>query len=448
MSTTSTHAPCLPATPIRQRAPRLGVTVVSHAVIDFFSFTAPPLLTVLEGHLKLTPEQGAFLLGIGALCNGLVQPAAAWLSDRFNTRIFGWLGLALAVVGVGLIGYAGSYSQLLFIQIASSVGIGAFHPIAAAAAGQLSGSRRSFGVALFYCAGMAGGIAGNIGAPFWVGHFDGESARAGLRAIAWFIPPGLMVAIGLLWAIHHIPHRHAAARAAHATLSDVQRRERWRAVALLYVGNLLRFGVDTALIVLITRWCEQAVLRDAGAGAMLSEALRQQAAELSGPLQAAKQLGMGVCGLVAGWFVTGRYEKRSLVFSPLVAAGAIALFPQAPGGMTLVLLLIAGVGYGGFVPLTISLAQRLLPHRTSLASSLMMGGAWSVAAMGAVGAQAIVDSAGIAAAFHATAGLSLLGAAASMALPNHLLESLGTPAARGEGRDLRQSRSRAQDPPK
>ncbi len=411
---------------------RLWITVGSHSVIDFFSFTAPPLLTVLEGHLTLTPEQGALLLGVGALCNGLVQPLVAWLSDRFNTRVFGWLGLALAVLGVGLIGFARTYSELMFIQIVSGIGIGAFHPIAAAAVGQLSGSRRSFGVAVFYSAGMIGGIAGNVGAPYWVGHFDAESSRAGLRALAWFIPPGLAVCVLLFWAIRHIPHRRAGAHAAHATLTPAERRERWRAVWLLYVGNLLRFSVDAAIIVLITRWCEQLVLDRAGAAAggahiaTLSEAMRQQASELSGPLQGAKQLGMGACGLIAGWYVSSRHEKGALALSPLLAAGAIVLMPHAAGSMVLVLSLLAGVGYGGLVPLTISLAQRLLPHRTSLASGLMMGGAWSLSAFGAVGAQALVDRYGLAPAFYATACVSLLGAGASTLLPGGLLRRVGS----------------------
>lgn len=424
MATGSSHAAITNAALLPHRNTRLWITVASHAVVDFFSFTAPPLLTVLEGHLQLTPEQGAFLLGLGGLCNGLVQPLVAWLSDKFNTRIFGWLGLAIAVVGVGLIGFARTYQELLLIQIASSTGIGAFHPIAAAAVGQLSAARRSFGVAIFYCAGMLGGMAGNVGAPYWVGHFDGESSQAGLRAIAWFIPPGLLFAVALVWAIHRIPHRRAGAHEAHATLSPAERRDRWRAVGLLYIGNLLRFTVDTALIVLITRWCEQLILHREGGGAIvLNEQLRQHASELSGPLQAAKQLGMGACGLVGGWYISARYEKTALAVSPLLAAAAIALMPHASGSVGLLLSMLAGIGYGGMVPLTISLAQRLLPHRTSLASGLMMGGAWSIASFGAVGIQSIIERFGLTNAFYATAALSLVAAAVSAMLPSRLIHA-------------------------
>lgn len=427
MSIVPSPAPISSPTPrVEQARTRLWITVIAHAVVDFFSFTAPPLLTVLEGRLTLTPEQGALLLGVGALCNGLVQPIVAWLSDRFNTRLFGWLGLVLAVLGVGCIGFADSYWQLLLIQIVSGLGIGAFHPIAAAAVGQLSGSRRSFGVAIFYSAGMIGGITGNIGAPLWVGHFDSASTEAGLRALAWFIPPGLFTGVLLYWAIRRIPHRRHDAHESHATLSPAERAQRWRAVAVLYLGNLLRFAVDAALILLITRWCEHLVLsRPDAVSLVLDDAARQQAAELSGPMQAAKQLGMGLCGLVAGWYVSARYERLALAASPLLAAVAIGAMPHASGSLFLLLSLIAGVGYGGLVPLTISLAQRLLPHRTSLASGLMMGGAWSLSSFGAIAAQRIVDQNGLQSAFHVTAAVCVVAAASSLLLPGRLLRSVG-----------------------
>jgi len=430
MTTNATDASTPLAVPaLASRRTRLGVTIGSHTAIDFLSFTVPPLLSVLEGHLHLTPAQGAMLLGVGGLCNGLVQPLVAWLSDKTNTRIWGWLGLALAVIGVGLIGYARTYEQLMVIQVISGIGVGAFHPIAAAAVGQLAGSRRSFGVAAFYSAGMAGGIAGNISAPYWVGHFSGESVEAGLRAIAWVILPGMLFVVALAWAIHRVPHRHASAHSEHASLSRGERRRRWRAVWVLYLGNVLRFTVDTAIIVLITRWCEQIVLAKAGVET-LTDAIRQDAAQLSGPLQAAKQLGMGICGLLAGWFIVPRFEKRALVLSPLFAAVAITLMPHTTGWGALVLTMLAGVGYGGLVPVTISLAQRLLPHRTSLASGLMMGGAWSIASLGAPLAQSVIDRFGLEHAFYVTAGVSVLAAAVSALLP---ISSVDSPRAGSGG---------------
>jgi len=421
MTQTTLHARGPVAEPALSAASaRLSITVVCHTVIDFYAFLIPPLLTVLEGRLHLTAAQGAFLLALGSVVNGAVQPLVAWLSDRHNTRVWGWLGLAMAVIGVGSVGYAQSYGQLLIIQIFAGVGIGAFHPIAAAAAGRLSGLKRTFGVAAFYCAGMAGGIAGNITGPYWVGAFGEDSVAQGLRSIAWLIPGGLLFAAALFWAIHRVPHRHAGAHQAHADLSPAERRSRWRAVGWLYFGNVMRFTADMAVILLISRWSEHMVLAMDG-GHELTAAVRQHASEMSGPLQAAKQLGMGACGLLAGWLLSARYERLALILSPIVGAAAIMSMPWCTGWLALVVTVIAGIGYGGLVPVTISLAQRLLPHRTSLASGLMMGGAWCVGSLGSPLAQRVVTSYGLKTAFVVVGCISLLAAVGPLMLSKRLV---------------------------
>jgi MFS family permease len=91
-----------------------------------------------------------------------------------------------------------------------------------------------------------------------------------------------------------------------------------------------------------------------------------------------------------------RLERTVLIALPLMGSVAILLFPvfapsdggNGPANIGLgvvgagIVAFLAGIGYAGVMPLTITMAQRLLPHRTSLASGLMMGGAWSLAACG------------------------------------------------------------------
>ena len=47
------------------------------------------------------------------------------------------------------------------------------------------------------------------------------------------------------------------------------------------------------------------------------------------------------------------------------------------------LAVAAGVCFGGMFPVALSLGQRLLPHRTGLASGMLMGGAWFFGFFGA-----------------------------------------------------------------
>lgn len=393
---------------------RLAAVCVSHAAVDFFSAIIIPLLSVLEGRLSMTREQTAVLVGLGSLSSGAIQPVVAWLGDRYDTRLLGSLGALVAVVAIGSVGFASTFEQIMLIQLVGAAGIGAFHPASAAAMGQLSGRRRSLGVSVFFTAGMVGGIAGSYFSPNFVKAY-------GLPALAWTIGPGLLGVAVLVWAIHSIPHRAAAARADHSALPARERRWRWAAVGILYTGNALRFTVNMALVQLIKPWTEALALGHSGAPG-LSEAVRTRASTLNGPMQAAMMIGMGVSGLAVG-LLRPRHEKAILILLPAAGAAAIYALPRVGGGAPAYLLAIgAGVGFAGVIPLTISLAQRLLPHRTGLASGLMMGGAWMLAAAGPLLSERLVGSLGLAGAFAVVAGLLLAAGLVSLALPGWLLD--------------------------
>ncbi len=397
---------------------RMWTTIVTHAVVDFFSFLIVPLLSVLEGHVHLTPGQGALLLAVGQVASGVIQPVVALASDRFDTRWLGTVGFLAAVVAIGLIGYADSFPKLLALQIVGTAGIGAFHPVAAAAVGHLAGPRRSLGIAWFYLAGMLGGVAGNVSAGHYVELFAriGGSSAAGLRGLIYLVPLGLVFVVALGLAIHGIPHRTHDAHARHRELPEDERARRWSGVWILYAGNVLRFAVDVCLIQLIIRWAEQIAMDHAGA-ATLTEAVRLESSQLNGPLQAAKQVGMGIGGVALGWWVHVRHERTLLIVSPVLGAAAIAALPYTGGWAALMVCAVAGLGYGAVVPMTISMAQRLIPHRTSLASGLMMGGAWAVASVGSPASQWVAERVGIDRAFWAVAAITLLTGVLGLLVP-------------------------------
>src|SRR5262249_55801358 len=112
-----------------------------------------------------------------------------------------------------------------------------------------------------------------------------------------------------------------------------------------------------------------------------------------------------------------KHEKLLLIVVPLLGAAAIALFSLSGAvWVAFSLSIIAGVGYQGVVPITITMAQRLGPPRTSLASGLRPGGAWTVAAAGPPLAQWLCNTMGLSAAFEWVAGLLLASVALTIPL--------------------------------
>lgn len=432
MTTASMTSAAPVATPARLR--RAGATIGVHGIVDFFSFVIIALMPLFAVRLDMTNSQKALLIGIGSITSGLIQPLVAWLSDRHDTRVLGTIGMAVAVVCVCAFGLVETFWQLFFVQAVSAAGIGAFHPIAAASVGQLAGRRRSHFLAVFFLAGMIGGVAGNALTPVLVdrmsiaaGEPGAPDVAAGLRSLFWLLIPG-MIGVGVLaWAIHSVSHRSTDADATNATLSPTQRALRWRAVWILYAANVIRFIVNMALVYLVVEWATLMAVARAPAGAA-PEAVGLVAAQLNGPLQGAQQVGMGLGGIALGMLLPVRHEKRAFCLVPWIGAVAIAAFPLA-GRLPAELIMpaafaatvLAGVGFGSLVPVSIALAQRLLPHRTSLASGLMMGGAWTIAFLGPLFAGIIQTRFGLDEAFYATGALLCLSGLLAVFLPKDLL---------------------------
>ena len=423
--------------PPRLRGIRAGTTIACHSVVDFFSFIPIALMPLIATRLALDETQQASVLSVGAVCSGAVQPVAAWVGDRLDTRVLATLGLATAAVCIGAVGYAKSFPDLLLLVAVGTLGVGAFHPGGAATVGHLGGTKRSLVVALFFLTGMLGGMLSNVFSPVLVNAVatgaDGPpDYTRGLRSLAWLILPGLLGAAALAWAIHGVGHRHDDAHDHHASLTRAEQRHRWFAVWLLYLGNVVRFSTDMALAFLFIAWSQRMTLDQAGTE-QLTQQLGAEASSLNGWLQASKQGGMGLLGLLAGAMLPLHRAKLALVLLPLLGSGVIAAFPtitkSVPGSerwVALVLAAVAGIGFGSIIPVTIAMAQRLLPHRTGLASGLMMGGAWVFAAAAPIVIERVteIDGVGLDGAFVVLGVFLGLSTVLSALLPGKLIHSL------------------------
>lgn len=372
---------------------RAGSTIATHFVVDVYSFVGIAMLPVLVVELGLETYQKALLLALGSVASGAVQPIVAWISDKFDTRSVGTLGFLLAIGCIGNLGVASNFNQLLVLYCLGAIGIGAFHPIAASTVGHLAGAKRSLWIAYFFLAGMIGGVTGNIFTPRFVKWMSvtadgGVDTHAGLLAIRWFIPVGLLFAILLAIAIHKVGHRTDDAHETTVSWDSAERKLRWRSVWILYFGNVVRFSVNMALVYLFSEWAE--FYASARASTEMSvDAVGIAASRTNGFLQASMQVGMGAGGILLGIFLGAKLEKAAFVVIPILGAIAIAIipslgraFPSTELGVTMLAAVFTGVGFGALIPVSMSIAQKLLPHRTSLASGMMLGGAWMLAFVG------------------------------------------------------------------
>lgn len=368
---------------------RLGAVITTHALVDVYSAFIAPLLGVLEIRCSLTPVETAWLLGIGSLTSGLSQPLAAWLSDKIDSRLCGSLGLVLAAVCLSAIGLADSYWTLMPLYVLGMIGVGIYHPIGAASMGQLAaqlpGNRRAIGISVFHAAGMIGGIVGSIISTRIT------AMPEGFDLLRWLMIPGVVAGIALHLIIRDSSHRHHHHRTIQFGGDEI--RSRWKIVFMLYVSNALRFTVNMALVYLFVRWSQDLIAQRNPTWTI--ERIAPVAATINGNLNAMLLVGMLIGGVSAGAMVRSGREKWPMILVPLLFAPCIAIMPLAGPMVGYTLAAGCGLAFAAMVPVSISVAQRLLPHRTSLASGLMLGGAWALAFVGPRAAEWCMASAGL-----------------------------------------------------
>ena len=386
-----------PLEPTRVVGLAFGAVLLAHLAVDMLGSLVPSTLGLIEARLQLTAKQSAWLLGSGPLFSGLAQPICALVSDRLGTRVLGWVGLLLGLVGIGSLGLADSFASSAIIYALGVIGIGMFHPVGAATIGHLWHTRRTSAVSYFFVAGMVGGVLGSLLWPRLL------ATTGGFRLLPLVVVPGLLLVVLLQRCFSGLEPLHVRGS---AVLMPSMQRTAWLQVGFLYIGAVLRFCVNMALIYLFVRWVQSHV------GALHTDweigAIAKASAPRVGNLNAAMMVGMGIGGMFSGVLVRPGKEKWPLVLVPVLFAPVIALFPFLPLGAGYVLATAAGIGFAAMIPVTIALAQHLMPHRTNLASSLMMGGGWAVAMFGPTLAEYGVAHFGLQTTFLATAATLVL----------------------------------------
>ena len=370
----------------------LAALLLGHLTVDALAAIMYPTLGVFRVRLGMTAEEAAWLLGIGPLASGMAQPICALVSDFQHTRRWGLAGLALAGVGICCLGFAGGFYSLAAVYILGMVGVGMFHPVAATTVGYLRQHQRNSAMSLFFVSGMLGGV---LGSYFWPRFLTSSN---GFQLLPLLMVPALLLVAVTQRYFSQLPCPKTAYRWDDTTPIP---RSNWIMVAFLYLAACFRFAVNVGLFYLFLRWAEGVYAAEHTDWS--PSQIANAAAPVAGDLNAFALLGMAMGGLVAGYLVRPGKEKLPMVLVPILFSPVIALFPYVSLRMGYGLALLAGIGFASMIPINIALAQKLLPHRANLASSLMMGGAWMVSVVGPPAAQAAIARWGIGTAFLLTA---------------------------------------------
>ena len=119
----------------------LFLIIAGHFAIDILMGALPAFLPFVKESLKLSYFMTASIILVYNVTASVIQPIFGYWSDRSRARWFLPLGCFIAPMGLGLLGFAPSYTWILFLVAISGVGQASFHPEAFKTVNFLSGRR-------------------------------------------------------------------------------------------------------------------------------------------------------------------------------------------------------------------------------------------------------------------------------------------------------------------
>lgn len=363
----------------------------AHFLNDFYVAFLAPLLPVVVSKFRLSLVLAGFLATVLTTSAAMSQPLFGAIADRLRRRIFVVLGPGFTVLAMGLMGLAPTYASLIALLLIAGTGTASFHPQGASTAGEASGRRKGAGLSLFVAGGELGYSLGPLVIALAV-------AAWGLGATWMVALPGLLACL-LLWRV--IPSRR-----------DPPTRPE---------GHTLRADLAGALRPLAVLWFI-VVLRSIIISAyqtFLPLLLNQRGGSIvAGGAAVFLFGGLGALGGVSGGLLSDRVGRRTMLAVSLVLGTPLLLvFMHTRGPWAYVYLAGGGIAFYLSAAVTIVMAQELLPHRASVASSIVMGLAWGTAGISLTGIGALADSVGLSNALMLVLLLAVPALAAVAALP-------------------------------
>jgi FSR family fosmidomycin resistance protein-like MFS transporter len=334
--------------------PLLALLTAAHLLVDTVACVVAPLWPDLERRLGRDSGWVMGLFVVYSVSSSVTQLAFGYWGDRVRRGWVIWIGPAVAIMCFAAIGLATSPWALAALLAVGGLGVAAFHPEAAALAGQSLPARRSRAMSIF----AVGGYLGQAAGP-WYGGWLADSF--GLPALWW----GGLICLPL-WGLATLVGRRlqvAETTERSALLVTVKRSHgRWPPMLLVLAIGSLRvmpaLGVPLAL----------AFLLDA----------RDVPTDTVGLLQATFMAGIGAGNLACAVAIGPALERRVLWLAPLAAIVPVAAIPWLPATALWLAAPFAGALLGVAMPVLIGFGQQLWPHAPRLASSITMGVSWGL----------------------------------------------------------------------
>lgn len=367
---------------------RLGGLSWSHFLNDGAANYLPGILPALLVDLNLSVALAGIIMTALLIGQGL-QPVVGLIGDRIGGRSLIVVGLFGSSLGGALISVVDNTTWLILVLLLIGVSNACFHPQALAGVRQLASKNRGTAMSIF----LVGGEIGRGVWPVLAGWVVMELGRSWL----WVLAVPALFTLPLLW------HWAPSLPARRGTAAKINWRKHLAPLSLLVAFCALRalmiFAVSTFVPIL---WHERGGSLTIGASLVTVF------------------LVVGVAGnLIGGRIADFRGTRPVLITALLVASLLLFLFLQLGGIWLWVILALMGIAVFSTLPLTVLIAQHLLPENPSFGSGTALGLANALGALCLIGLGPAADTWGSSAPLLVAACCGLVATALAVIVPSY-----------------------------
>ena len=354
--------------PLSPRKQLYFLTVV-HTVIDSYATVLPHLLPLLlkklASHTAARNSLAGIIISVYSTFSSLGQIFFGWASDRFQTLHFVTFGVAFTAIALSLLGIAPSLFVALVLLGIGGCGVAAFHPKATSQAAALASGERGFAISIFLTGGNIGRGLGPLVIMYLVVY------RYGLESMPWCMSAGVLIALLIPKVLKTPPPAvNVSSQVVAAPTNGSAKpknlwgaiRPYWQPLLVLYLLSVVRtitgIGLENFLSLYLDDLQYSNLARSGVIGLFIFA---------------------GSMGIMVGGSLSDRINYYGLLlFSFIASVPLLYLSLHSTGATFLTLLFLGNFVLSSSTTINIVLAQRLLPEHENIASSFMMGAAWSI----------------------------------------------------------------------
>lgn len=337
------------------------VILLAHLFNDWYMNYIQTLLPfmIIAG---LSLSKGAFLVSAFTITSSLLQPVFGYLVDKKNQKWMVFVGTVWMALLISMIGIANNYFLLVILASLAGLGTAAFHPQSSAMITALSPRQKGLAQSIFIAAGNMGWAL----TPLMVVPFV---QKYGLELTPVFALPGIFVALLLFLFTKSnqnqqppLPSRPVLAPQPPSPILPSSWMELTKVISIVAFRSLAYFGLITFLPL---------YFQNKGLSLLMGSQL------------IFIMLFAGALGGLSGGYLSDIWGRKFIIVTSLVISGFLFYsFLNFSGILGYLLLALAGAALLASFPVTVVVAQEIIPKNAALASGLTLGFSIGIGGLG------------------------------------------------------------------